>query len=363
MNLRSSQSHPTAVPPPIADLLDARTMATDLTNYSTARSKAIPIELPTLSNVVHFMTTFCPALKLACDTISHDDRYRRLLFIPPGTSAANIAVNKANCTPDHPGVYPIHTAGTDAATYRLTEERYKRDCSKYTDANIAQSQLKAAIIKSMPEWLRATIFPADIDFAVNNSLTQIFTAVKSHFSAPSILDLAQLEDTLDLPFVYTDATSYEQYTANFRSTVATLALLDSPLPMTRQTAKFIANLQASPDADIFALPIQVWSTTHYTTATVNLQSLTTALACCIPQLAAKIRSAPATTYSYGANGVKKANVPGPAKHPQTYCYSHGWNSSHTSATCPRKRPDHNDACTWENRKDYPGYAFPRRPKP
>jgi hypothetical protein len=282
------------------------------------------------------------------------------MFYPPTTSTEiDIATNLALCNIPDPGVYPTHDPTADAVTYHALEARFKRTSSQHADCICANHIIVQYLLKAIPAHLTAIIFGGDLDFAINLSALEIFTAVNAYFSSPTIVDFQALQVAYTTPFTYIDSTSLDTYLANFRTTITTFALVNAPIAPTHQVQQLITNIQASPDADSFTFALQMYQLSHSALTSYDLTSIILALQAVGPSLTTKHTTSsvsPVYSINTAANHDtkdKKKRVYG------GYCWSCG-NKNHTSAECNTRKEGHQPTCTWINRKEFPGYCIPPR---
>jgi hypothetical protein len=246
-------------------------MATELTNIARAISTLVVPSPPIIESAIAFITAFIPAFQLVLVNLAPGSRIYFYFFFPPSTwTAATIATNKTACQIPDPGAYPTLAGSGDAATYLIDETRYKRNSSKHADSLCAMHIITQYLLTAIPPHLIPIIFPNDLSYAINNTPTQIFTAINAHFIKPTDLDFQNLQAKLITPFIYIDATSLEKFLSTFSITVSTLALIQAPISASEQVSKLKQAIRASPDADTFSFLLQSYEMTHSTVASDSL---------------------------------------------------------------------------------------------
>ena len=337
-------------------------MATDLTMISKSIAGLIIPVPPLIETCITLLLRFFPAFKALLLSLSpHLRIYLHLFFPPQNWVQADIDNNLQQCSVADPGAYPIYdpASGMDHATYHALEARFKRTSSKHGDCLCFHHVIMQFLIRAIPPRLQPIIFHGDLDFAINMDPTAIFQAIRTHFAVPSMSDYHTLATAFKAPFLYVDSNSLDTYLSEFQITVSTYALIGAPMAQSQQVSQLSENFQASPDADVFAFALQLYEQTHSAMTAVTLPSLLFSLKPVNSALITKhSKSASSPIYSINAAAKdRKPKTPNVSKDFGGYCWSHG-NKNHTSDQCKNPHAGHPPLCTWQNRKEFPGFCVP-----
>ena len=335
-------------------------MATELTNIAQRIANLTIPTPPMITSTTELINKFIPKFKEMLLGLSPARNYLNLFFPLSTWTQADIDRNILLCNIPDPGAYPVYdlAGGMDANLYHAAESRFKRDSSKHADCLCAHYVVHQFLLRAIPPTLAPIIFLGDLDFAINLDPTAIYNAIRTHFATPTRTEFLALETALSQPFTYVDSTSLDTYLSKFQISASTLAIIGAALPPAQLVHQLSKNLRACPDADVFMFALQMYEQTH---AAINSVTLPSFLQTLLPVGAALIIKHAATTttplYSINAAVKDRHGKPRAPRDFNGYCWSCG-NKNHPSDKCNKPKEGHQPTCTWQNRKEFPGFCVP-----
>lgn len=279
------------------------------------------------------------------------------IIMPDADYLARIGV--AFLVPIHPGPAPIHPANSTAAQITETNRQYASDLAEHSLYRTVNEELKKQILAAVPVLYLALLSDDEMGFADVSCATMLAhlrttygTISQTELEANRMLLTSEWSVDSPIEDLWLRIREIQRFAMAGNEEITNATAIRLTLDVLEKTGVFItaADRWRETDDTLWTLPA---FQEHFTKADKERRRKLTAQTAGYhgAHLAVQTTTTPAATSAAtntGGPNPPSARADGIDLY---YCWSHGLgtNRSHTSATCTRKLPNHQDSATVSKR--------------
>lgn len=291
-------------------------------------------------------------------------------MILPAPDYAVLSPNTAWVLPAHPGAAPTHAAGASGPTIAENTRVYNATLAELDKANNVHAELVNQILAAVPDKYLAALQHDDYGYATV-TIAQMLTHLTTTYGRLTRTDLEKNRASITSCWNCDEAIEDLWLRLSEIKRIAT----DGNEPLTDNAIMELTFLMFE-QTGVFTTACDMWRTKATADKTYGNFQIHFAA-----ENEERLRKL--TLGQVGFHGANAATIinPAPAQTPPTiptparvianndvhvyYCWTHGlgFNTGHTSATCQRKAPNHQDAATVDNTMGGNTTIMTRRTRP